>query len=326
MFRGNNSNTAAPSFLENHLQYPADVPNQLQLCGNLPVEFHSDPVNYLGSNSDTPFLLSNKCGRDAEAIPRQQKFPFSLSNKTSNDESERRASTLNLNPVSTGLRLSYDDEERNSSITSASGSLTAASSVFPYLSNDIKSELDQQKEELNHFIRTQEENMVKGVQAMRQRHMASFVTALEKRVSRKLREKDVELESVTRRNKELVESMKQATSEAQNWCYMAKYNESVVNVLKTNLEQAMRGSNAGKEGRGESDADDAASCIDPNNYLSVSAPAKKDIICKACKGKEVSVLLMPCRHFCLCRECQAFATVCPVCQMITTASFEVYLS
>lgn len=62
---------------------------------------------------------------------------------------------LNLNPVSTGLRLSYDDEERNSSITSASGSLTAASSVFPSLGNDIKRELDQQKEELDRFIRTQ---------------------------------------------------------------------------------------------------------------------------------------------------------------------------
>ncbi|XP_042063800.1 E3 ubiquitin-protein ligase BOI-like [Salvia splendens] len=324
MFRGNNSNTASPSFLENHLQYLADVSNQLQSCGNLPVKFHSDPVNYLGSNNNAPFLLSNKCRRDAEAIPRLQNYPFSLSNKTSNDESERRASTLNLNPVSTGLRLSYDDEERNSSITSASGSLTVASSVFPYLSNDIKSELDHQKEELNHFIRTQEENMVKGIRATRQRHMASFA-AVEKRVTTKLRE-DIELETITRRNKELVESMKQATSEAQNWCYMAKYNESVVNVLKTNLEQAMRGSNAGKEGRGESDADDAASCVDPNNYLSVSAPTKKDLICKACKGKEVSILLMPCRHFCLCRECQAFATVCPVCQMITTASFEVHLS
>ncbi|XP_057774526.1 probable BOI-related E3 ubiquitin-protein ligase 3 [Salvia miltiorrhiza] len=326
MFRGNNGNTAAPSFLENHLQYPEDVSNQLQFCGNLPVEFHADPVNYLGSNNGPPYLLPNKCGRDAEAIPRQQKLLFSLNNNTSNDESERKASTLNLNPVSTGLRLSYDDEERNSSITSASGSLTAASSVFPYLSNDIKRELDQQKEELNHFIRTQEANMVKGVRDMRHRHMASFVTAIEKGVSRKLREKDAELETITRRNKELVESMKQVTSEAQNWCYMAKYNESIVNVLKTNLEQAMQGSNAGKEGCGESDVDDAASCIDPNNYLSVSASVKKDIICKACKAKEVSILLMPCRHFCLCKECQAFATVCPVCQMITTASFEVYLS
>lgn len=115
-----------------------------------PVEFHADPVNYLGSNNGTPFLLPNKCGRDSEAIPRQQKFVFSL-----NNESERKASILNLNPVSTGLRLSYDDEERNSSITSASGSLPAASPLFSSLSNDIKRELDHQKEELNHFIRTQ---------------------------------------------------------------------------------------------------------------------------------------------------------------------------
>lgn len=171
--------------------------------------------------------------------------------------------------------------------------------------------------------------MVKGVRDIRQRHMACFLTALEKGVVRKLQEKDVELESITRKNKELVESMKQVTSEAQNWCYMAKYNESVVNVLKNNLQQAMQGSNAGKEGRGESDADDAASCIDPNNYLSVagrSSSGKRDMMCKACKAKEVSILLMPCRHFCLCKQCEGFATVCPVCQIITTASFEVYLS
>lgn len=116
----------------------------------VPVEFHLDPVNYLGNNHGTPFLLPNKCGRDAEAIPREQKLQFSLNNKTFHDEPERKASMLNTNPVSTGLRLSYDDDEQSSSITSATGSLTAASSVF-----DMKRELDQQKEELDRFIRTQ---------------------------------------------------------------------------------------------------------------------------------------------------------------------------
>ncbi|KAI3467544.1 hypothetical protein Pfo_024207 [Paulownia fortunei] len=332
MFRGNNSNSAAPSFLDNHFQYPADVSNQQQLCGNLPVEFHADPVNYLGKNLGTPFLLPNKCGRDSEAIPRQQKLQFSINNRTFHDELDRKASILNLNPVSTGLRLSYDDDERNSSISSASGNLTAASSVFSSLSNDIKRELDQQKEELDHFIITQEENMVKGVRDIRQRHMASFLAALEKGVARKLHEKDLELGTITRKNKELVESMKQVTAEAQNWCYMAKYNESIVNVLKTNLQQAMQGSNGRKEGLGESDIDAAASCIDPNNYLSVvggsgrSTSLKKDMTCKSCKAKEVSILLMPCRHLCLCKECEGFVSVCPICQMITTASFEVYLS
>ncbi|KAK6117932.1 hypothetical protein DH2020_048337 [Rehmannia glutinosa] len=332
MFRGNNSNTAIPSFLDNHFQYPADVSNQPKLCGNVPVEFHADTVNYLGKNHGTPFLLPNRCVRDAEAIPSQQKIQFSLNNRTFHDEPDRKASILNLNPVSTGLRLSYDDDERNSSITSASGSLTAASSVFSALSNDIKRELDQQNKDLNHFIRTQEENMVKGMRDIRQRHMASFLTALEKGVVRKMHEKDLELENITRKNKELAESMKQVTTEAQNWCYMAKYNESIVNVLKTNLQQAMQGSNGRKEGTGESDVDDAASCIDPNNYLSVaggsgrSNSVKKDIVCKSCKAKEASILLMPCRHLCLCKECEGFASVCPVCQMITTASFEVYLS
>lgn len=160
--------------------------------------------------------------------------------------------------------------------------------------------------------------------------MASFMSAIEKGVIRKLREKDLELETITRKNKELVESMKQVTTEAQNWCYTAKYNESVVNVLKANIQQAMQGSNA-VEGHGESDGDDAASCIDPNNYLSVGPRSscsvkKKDIMCKACKVKEVSILLMPCRHFCLCKDCDRFVTVCPVCQNMKSSTYEVYLS
>lgn len=162
--------------------------------------------------------------------------------------------------------------------------------------------------------------------------MASFLTALEKGVARKLHEKDLELQTVTRKNKELVESVKQVTTEAQNWCYMAKCNESVINILKTNLQQAMQSSNRGREGLGESNVDDAASCIDPNNYLDSaggpggSASAKKDMICKSCRAKAVSVLLMPCRHLCLCKECEGFVSACPVCQVITTASFEVFLS
>ncbi|KAL0336134.1 UNVERIFIED_CONTAM: hypothetical protein Sradi_4825300 [Sesamum radiatum] len=304
MFRGNNGNTAAPPLLDNHFLYPADMSNQLQSCGNLPAEFHANPVNYIGNNHGTPFLLPNKCVRDDEAITRQQKLQISLNNRTFPDEADRKVSILNQNPVSTGLRLSYDDDERNSSITSGSGSLTAASSVFSSLSNDIRRELDQQKEEVDQFIKSQEETMMKGVRDIQQRHMASFLTALEKGVVRKLHEKDLELQTVTHKNKELIESVKQVTNEAQNWCYMAKCNESVINILKTNLQQAMQNSNRGKEGLGESNVDDAASCIDPNNYLGVaggsgrSGSVKKDMMCKSCKAK----------------------------QMITTASFEVYLS
>lgn len=61
----------------------------------------------------------------------------------------------NQNPVSTGLRLSYDDEERNSSVTSASGNMTAASSIIWSVGGNIRTELDQQKEEFDQYFKTQ---------------------------------------------------------------------------------------------------------------------------------------------------------------------------
>ena len=188
------------------------------------------------------------------------------------------------------------------------------------------------------FLSTQKEQLSKGVRDMKQKHMASLLTSIEKGVSKKLREKDMEIENMNRKNRELAERIKQVAIEAQNWHYRAKYNESVVNVLRNNLQQAIsQGVEQGKEGFGDSEVDDAASYMDPNNFLSIpGAPMKsttyknnqgmENLTCRACKAKEVSMLLMPCRHLCLCKDCDGFINVCPVCQLIKTGSVEVYLS
>lgn len=180
--------------------------------------------------------------------------------------------------------------------------------------------------------------MSKGVREMKQKHIASFLATIEKGISKKLREKDAEIENMNRKNKELIDRIKQVAMEAQNWHYRAKYNESVVNVLKSNLQQAIsQGADQGKEGFGDSEVDDAASYIDANNYLNIPGGPSKSLSrnyeglkehmnCRACKSKEVSMLLMPCRHLCLCKDCDMFINVCPVCQLIKTTSFQVYLS
>ena len=180
--------------------------------------------------------------------------------------------------------------------------------------------------------------MAKGVRDLKQRHMASFLATIEKGVSKKLREKEIEIDNMNRKNKELVERIKQVAIEAQNWHYRAKYNESIVNVLKSNLQQAIsQGAEQGKEGFGDSEVDDTASYIDPNNYLSIPGGPSKSIsrnyqglkghmICRACKAREVSMLLMPCRHLCLCKDCDELISACPVCQLMKTASFQVYLA
>ncbi|KAE8736348.1 ATP binding protein [Hibiscus syriacus] len=173
----------------------------------------------------------------------------------------------NPNAVSTGLRLSYDDDdERNSTVTSGSGSMAHGPSMILSLGDNIRSELDRQKQEFDQYIKIQEEHLTKGIRDMKQKHVASFA-AIEKGISKKLREKDIELETVNNKNRGLVERIKQVTAEVQNWHYRAKYNESVVNLLKSNLQQVIsQGPQQVKEGFGDSEVDDAASYIDPDNF------------------------------------------------------------
>ncbi|MQM03332.1 hypothetical protein Taro_036112 [Colocasia esculenta] len=293
----------------------------------VPVGMNVNPAKYMG-NEDIPALgLPSKRFREGEDILEQQKLQISLNN-IRQEEAERSASILNPNAVSTGLRLSYDDDGRNSSVTSASGSMPSLPIIMS-LGENLKSEIDRQKDEFDHYIRVQEEHIMKGMREMKQRHMASFLSAIEKGIGRMLREKELEIENMNRRNKELTERIKQVAMEAQTWHYKARYNESVVNVLKNNLKQAIaQGAGQAKEGCGDSEVDDAASSHCPNAFLTgiPHKPPLGQMACKACGSKEISMLLLPCRHLCLCKDCEDFIDICPACQSRKTASVQVYMS
>ncbi|XP_020217549.1 E3 ubiquitin-protein ligase BOI [Cajanus cajan] len=337
MLGGNNGNRALPVFLDDtQFRHQTNVSNQLQLFGNLQAGCNVDPVNNFGNEHINSMVQPNKRSREVEDISKQR-LQISLNYNFLQDDADRLASIPNPNPVSTGLRLSYEDDEHNSSVTSASGSMTATPSIVLSLGDNIRTELDRQQEELDQYMKLQKEQLSKGVRDMKQKHMAALLTSIEKGISAKLKEKEVEIENMNRKNRELAERIKQVAIEAQSWHYRAKYNESVVNVLRNNLQQAIsQGAEQGKEGFGDSEVDDDASYIDPNNFLNIpGAPINptykshqdmENLTCRACKTKEVSILLIPCRHLCLCKDCEGFIRVCPVCQSIKTAGVEVYLS
>jgi len=176
----------------------------------------------------------------------------------------------------------------------------------------------------------------KGVREMKQKHITALLCSVEKGICAKLKEKDVDIENMKRKNRELAERIKQVDIEAKNWRCRAKYNALVVNAISDNLQQEiLQRAEQRKEGFGDSEVDDEASYIDPNNFLNIpAAPINsthksyqdaQNLTCRACKAKAVSRLLMPCRHLCLCKDCERFINVCPVCQFIKTASVEVYL-
>ncbi|KAK6924842.1 hypothetical protein RJ641_009168, partial [Dillenia turbinata] len=331
MFGGDNTNPVFPMYLEeNRFQFDANSLTQLQLFGDYPVGCSVDPLNYVGSEHTNVVNRPAKRGRETESVSRPQKLHMSLNNFCQ-DEAGHSGSILNPNQVSTGLRLSYEEDEHNSSVTTASESMSAVLPVIFSLGDNLKTEIDQQKEEFDQYVRVQEQNLLKGVRELRQRHTVSFLSALEKGVGRKLREKELEIENMNRKNKELVDRIKQVAMEAQSWHYRAKCNESVVNVLKNNLKQVMQqGAVQGKEGCGDSEVDDAASYTNQNVLAFVSGsgnaiPAMQ-MTCRACRSKEVSVLLLPCRHLCLCKDCEGFIDICPICRVTKTASVQVYMS
>lgn len=96
-----------------------------------------------------------KRAREAESISRQQKHLVSLNNNYSQDKAGQSGSILNPNPVSTGLKLAYEEDEHNSSVTSASESMTAALPAILSLSDNLKLEMDRQNEEFDCYIRLQ---------------------------------------------------------------------------------------------------------------------------------------------------------------------------
>jgi len=261
---------------------------------------------------------------------KQLKLQMSLNNYHQQDADQlARASA-----VSTGLRLSYEDDEHNSSITSGSGSMSSTSLV-----DDLIAEIDKENKEISYYLRLQAEQIGRQMKEVNQRRMISFLANLERAVGKKLREKELEAEAMNRKSKELNEQIRQVALEVQSWQSAALYNQSVANSLKSRLmEVVAQNTNLTREGSGDSEEDNAASSQNPNagaprGFFQSSLLGGRSTTatvglgaCRWCGGKEASVLVMPCRHLCLCVDCERVSDVCPVCRFPKSGSVEINMS
>ncbi|GER27078.1 SBP (S-ribonuclease binding protein) family protein [Striga asiatica] len=269
--------------------------------------------------------------REGELVNAPQKFRVYLNHNDNQDKHGHIGAPPNPNLVSTGLKLFSEKKELSSSVSSTYENIRNTLPGVLSLGNTITMQIDRQTEEFCQYIKQQEENILKGGRDLNQRQMISLFNALEKVAGKKLHEKEVQIDNINRKNKELEDRIKQVTIEAHSWHSKAKYNESIANVLKNHIHQLMAQGTAAhnREGFGDNEVDDATSCMNPPETIGGCGEKweseNKRLKCRACKSKQVSFLLFPCRHLCLCMDCEGLVDVCPVCQVMKTSSFLVYM-
>lgn len=235
-------------------------------------------------------------------------------------------------PISPGLRLSFDDCQITSP-TSTSGRGCTGSSIMSILSQELQSRLSKQSEEMEQLIKIQAERMKVALEDKRKRHARALLSAVEESLSKRLKAKDDDLEKALRTNMELEERVKQLGLETQLWQNVARNNELVASNLRSSLEQVVAQSREqSREGCGESVVEDAESCQlgDAGDLHARACKENKELklqrSCRVCRTNTVCILLLPCRHLCLCKKCEGRGDACPLCGVTKDASVQVYMS
>lgn len=240
------------------------------------------------------------------------------------------------------------------SITTATGPSSSSST-----SSGLISMLHYHNLEVDALVRLHTEKLRSAMAESCKRHCRAVVAAMEQQAQRRVAEKQAELDAAAKRNADLEGRLRQAAADSQAWFNVAKTSEATVAGLRASLESALLqklgapndGTNAGgvdppagaaapeEEGYGDSQeeahtaaASAAVSCsvrfVEPGitDTVKPSVHARRSSACRSCGEPDACVLLLPCRHLCLCRSCEPSLDVCPVCFSRKNASLHINLS
>ncbi|XP_008799430.1 BOI-related E3 ubiquitin-protein ligase 1-like isoform X2 [Phoenix dactylifera] len=223
--------------------------------------------------------------------------------------------------VSTGLRVALEDQQQYQN-PNQSNPLFSSSLFSPVLSNDLTPQLNQDQQEFDRFLRAQGEQLRRTLAEKRHRHCASMLCAAEAAAARTLREKEAEVDRAVRWRTELEGRLARLKEVSLAWQAKTMADQEAAAVLQAQLQQAQAAAAAAAEER-------ETECRDPRAQDAESAHVDPDrapsAMCRSCREAPASVVVLPCRHLCLCPDCGA-AHSCPVCHCATTGSLHVFFS
>ncbi|GJU09190.1 probable BOI-related E3 ubiquitin-protein ligase 3 [Tanacetum coccineum] len=192
-----------------------------------------------------------------------------------------------------------------------------------FLGQDImmfSSQIHQQQHfEIGQFIKHHSENVRLEIEAKRRKNSRTLIAALEEGLQHQLRAKEDEIAKMMKLNHALEEKVKSMCIENQIWRELAQTNEATANALRNKFRHVLDYSLENNE--------DAESCCEsskttiPNPVLTAGK-----MLCKKCRKEESNVLVLPCRHLCLCSGCAPSVDFCPICKSTKTITLNIHLS
>ncbi|KAG4906370.1 BOI-related E3 ubiquitin-protein ligase 1 [Glycine max] len=221
--------------------------------------------------------------------------------------------------------------------------LSSSSSSSPppsILDQELLFHFQNQQSEIDRFIvqHTEKVRMEMAEQRVRQSRM--LITAIQEAVAKKLKEKDEEIQRVGKLNWVLQERVKSICVENQIWKELAQTNEATANNLRNNLEQVLAHVSEDHHNHNHHAVEAAESSCASNNNNNHHHREEEEVcggyerndgvlgkrMCNQCGVRESIVLLLPCRHLCLCTMCGSTVHNCPLCQSGINASVHVNYS
>ncbi|GJS71951.1 probable BOI-related E3 ubiquitin-protein ligase 3 [Tanacetum coccineum] len=187
--------------------------------------------------------------------------------------------------------------------------------MFTFLGQDMSMQIYQQQLEIDRFIANHTEKVRLAIQATRQRNSMRLIAAAQEGIKNKLRSKDDEIMKMSKLNYALEEKVKSLNVETQIWQEMAQTNEATANVLRLNLQQLITQI---QQQQTTNDVQDNESCCGSNyeehhdnNNGTTTIDNNGNRLCRNCGKVESCVLLLPCRHLCVCSTCESSINFCP---------------
>ncbi|XP_013609702.1 BOI-related E3 ubiquitin-protein ligase 1 [Brassica napus] len=198
----------------------------------------------------------------------------------------------------------------------------------------LVSQIQQQQTDIDLFVAQQTQTLRLELEARQRTQTLSLVSAVQSVIVKKLKQRDDEIVRMGKLNYVLQERVKSLYVENQILRDLAQTNEATANTLRSNLEHVLAqvdelpatAATGGDVFHPPLEEDAVSSCgscdgADGNDFTAGTGG------CKRCGERTASVLVLPCRHLCLCTVCgSALLQACPVCDTVMNASVHVNMS